>query len=82
MLDLWKRHWPIILSLIYFFSPIDLIPELLVFIFGPAAIIDDGFILTIGIGVSIYREYKYRKALQAANSLNNKTIIEGEIVSR
>lgn len=37
----WRENWLIILSLVYIFSPVDLIPE---FIAGPLGLVDDGVV--------------------------------------
>lgn len=51
-----KRHWLLILSFVYVFSPIDIIPEFLVFLVGPGVLIDDALVLVIGIIHAIYKE--------------------------
>lgn len=45
MLKFIKRHWLLIISLIYLVWPLDFISD----VFGPFGLIDDGFFLLIAI---------------------------------
>jgi len=50
MIRFLKRHWLLIISLIYLIWPLDLITDL----FGPIGLIDDGFALFIAIIAEIF----------------------------
>lgn len=56
ILSFMKRHWGLTLSVIYLLSPIDFIPDFLIWILGPAVIIDDGFILLLAIVHAIWKD--------------------------
>jgi uncharacterized membrane protein YkvA (DUF1232 family) len=50
MIGFIKRHWLLLISLIYLIWPLDLIAE----IFGPLGLIDDGLVLFIALLAEIF----------------------------
>ncbi|MFQ5493106.1 MAG: YkvA family protein [Candidatus Dojkabacteria bacterium] len=52
-----KRHWLMIISLLYLIWPLDLISE----IFGPIGLIDDAALLLVALAREIYRYFKKDK---------------------
>lgn len=49
VLKFMRKHWALTLSAIYILSPIDIVPDFLVWVLGPTVIIDDGFVLLLAI---------------------------------
>ncbi|MEI7579280.1 MAG: DUF1232 domain-containing protein [bacterium] len=66
MKEFLKKHWILIVSLIYLLWPLDIIPD----IFGPVGLIDDFSLLAIVFLRELIIFYKEKKALESKKDSN------------
>lgn len=66
MKELLKRHWLLVISLLYFIWPIDFIADLL----GPIGLIDDFGLLLILIIKETYQHFKSHKKTESGQNVS------------
>lgn len=57
----WKKYFPIIAAILYFISPIDILPEFLAPIIGPFIMTDDIIVLASSIIFSILKNSREKE---------------------